>query len=141
MNKLESSFSFKNIFKREIKLASYIIACSTIIVISLSYAIFLQVNKNSNDQVVSSGDLSFTYQDNNGNEITSSTGSITSTTHSECFEPMTKEEALSMASTCAYKFSVTNSGTLEAAYKISLGANDDNQLTSNLYLQVIYMLY
>ena len=117
MNQKESKLSFKNIFQRETKLATYIIVCCTILVLGISYAVFFQVNQNSNNQVVEAGDLTFTYQD--GNQITSSS-------KSSCFEPMSDDEAGLYSSNCSYQFSVQNTGTLMGSYTLTLTANSAN---------------
>lgn len=114
----ESNLSFKNIFKREMKLASYIIVCVTIVVISLSYAMFFQVDNNSKNQEVVAGDLTFTYQ--NGEEITSA--------KNVCFVPMTYDESTLYVSDCSYKFSVRNTGSLKANYTIKLIENEENEV-------------
>ena len=116
-NQKESKLSFKNIFQRETKLATYIIVCCTILVLGISYAVFFQVNQNSNNQVVEAGDLTFTYQD--GNQITSSS-------KSSCFEPMSDDEAGLYSSNCTYQFSVQNTGTLMGSYTLTLTANSAN---------------
>ena len=116
-NQKESKLSFKNIFQRETKLATYIIVCCTILVLGISYAVFFQVNQNSNNQVVEAGDLTFTYQD--GNQITSSS-------KSSCFEPMSDDEAGLYSSNCTYQFSVQNTGTLMGSYTLTLTANASN---------------
>ena len=116
-NQKESKLSFKNIFQRETKLATYIIVCCTILVLGISYAVFFQVNQNSNNQVVEAGDLTFTYQD--GNQITSSS-------KSSCFEPMSDDEAGLYSSNCAYQFSVQNTGSLMGSYTLTLTANSSN---------------
>ena len=116
-NQKESKLSFKNIFQRETKLATYIIVCCTILVLGISYAVFFQVNQNSNNQVVEAGDLTFTYQD--GNQITSSS-------KSSCFEPMSDDEAGLFSSNCAYQFSVQNTGSLMGSYTLTLTANSAN---------------
>ena len=73
MNKKESSLSFQNIFQHETKLAVYIISCMVVLVLGVSYALFLKVDSNSANQVVTAGDLSFTYKD--GSTISSSSNS------------------------------------------------------------------
>ena len=119
---MRESLSFKNIFKREMKLASYIVICVTIVVISLSYAMFFQVNENSSNQEVIAGDLTFTYT--NGGEITDASNSM-------CFSPMTNEEASLHTSECSYKFSVRNTGSLKASYTIKVLAKDANTVELN----------
>ena len=100
-NQKESKLSFKNIFQRETKLATYIIVCCTILVLGISYA----------------GDLTFTYQD--GNQITSSS-------KSSCFEPMSDDEAGLYSNNCSYQFSVQNTGSLMGSYTLTLTANASN---------------
>ena len=117
MNQKESKLSFKNIFQRETKLATYIIACCTILVLGISYAVFFQVNQNSNNQVVEAGDLTFTYQD--GNQITNASDNF-------CFEPMSDDEANLYGSECSYQFSVQNTGSLMGSYSLNLTANSGN---------------
>jgi len=113
----ESNLSFKNIFKRETKLATYIIICVTIVVLSSSYALFFQVNQNSKNQEVIAGDLVFTYE--NGETITGS---------GVCFEPMTYEESTVFVSECAYRFSARNTGSLKASYTIKLVPKEENEI-------------
>ena len=125
---MKDSLSFKNIFKRETKLATYIIVCLTIVVLSLSYAMFFKVDGNSKNQVVKAGDLEFTYE-NSSNEITN-------TTSNECFMPMTSDETSLYLGTCDYKLSVHNTGSLKGAYTIKLKANEGNTIDAE-YLKVI----
>ena len=121
MNQKESKLSFKNIFQRETKLATYIIACCTILVLGISYAVFFQVNQNSNNQVVEAGDLTFTYQD--GNQITNANDNF-------CFEPMSDDEANLYGSECTYQFSVQNTGSLMGSYTLTLNATESNTAPS-----------
>ena len=121
MNQKESKLSFKNIFQRETKLATYIIACCTILVLGISYAVFFQVNQNSNNQVVEAGDLTFTYQD--GNQITNANDNF-------CFEPMSDDEAGLYGSECTYQFSVQNTGSLMGSYTLTLNATESNTAPS-----------
>ena len=121
MNQKESKLSFKNIFQRETKLATYIIACCTILVLGISYAVFFQVNQNSNNQVVEAGDLTFTYQD--GNQITNASDNF-------CFEPMSDDEANLYGSECSYQFSVQNTGSLMGSYTLTLNATESNTAPS-----------
>ena len=121
MDQKESKLSFKNIFQRETKLATYIIACCTILVLGISYAVFFQVNQNSNNQVVEAGDLTFTYQD--GNQITNANDNF-------CFEPMSDDEANLYSSECTYQFSVQNTGSLMGSYTLTLNATESNTAPS-----------
>ena len=125
---MKENLSFKNIFKRETKLASYIIICLTIVVLSLSYAMFFRVNGNSENQVVEAGDLVFTYEN--------SSQTITNTNSNECFMPMSGEETSLYLGTCDYKLSVQNTGSLKGAYTLRLIANEDNTIDAS-YLKVV----
>ena len=120
----ESNLSFKNIFKRETKLATYIIAVTTILVLGLSYALFFQVNSNSANQVVKSGDLAFTYSKDG--TVLANNDTTLAITDSRCFYPMNETDADSLVSTCSYQFSIQNTGTLKAAYTMALKATEAN---------------
>ena len=120
---MKDNLSFKNIFKRETKLASYIVICLTIVVLSLSYAMFFKVEGNSKNQVVEAGDLVFTY------ENTSQT--ITSEGNSDCFMPMSADETSIYLGTCDYRLSVQNTGSLKGAYTLRLVANEENTIEAN----------
>ncbi|MBR1679548.1 MAG: hypothetical protein IJ704_02790 [Bacilli bacterium] len=120
----ENNLSFKNIFKRETKLATYIIAVSTILVLGLSYALFLQVNSNSQNQVVKSGDLAFTYSKDG--TVLPDNDTTLQITDPSCFAPMTEADADSLINTCSYQFSIQNTGTLKAFYQMFLKATESN---------------
>ena len=120
----ESNLSFKNIFKRETKLATYIIVVTTILVLGLSYALFFQVNSNSGNQVVKSGDLAFTYS-KNGTVLENNDTSL-AIDADKCFYPMSEGEADSLMGDCSYQFSIQNTGTLKAAYSMILKATASN---------------
>ncbi len=120
---MKDNLSFKNIFKRETKLASYIVICLTIVVLSLSYAMFFKVEGNSKNQVVEAGDLVFTY------ENTSQT--ITSEGNSDCFMPMSADETSIYLGICDYRLSVQNTGSLKGAYTLRLVANEENTIEAN----------
>ena len=119
---MQDNLSFKNIFRRETKLASYIIICLTVVVLSLSYAMFFKVDGNSKNQVVKAGDLVFTYE-NSSQTI--------SNEKSDCFLPMTTDETSLYLGTCDYKLSVQNTGSLKGAYTLKLIANSENTIESS----------
>lgn len=123
-----SPLSFSNIFKRETKLAAYFIICLTLVVLSVSYALFFSVNDDSNDQVVTAGDLKFTYK--NGDTITSSEGE-SGTKKNICFQPMSDDEAELYWDECSYRFSVQNTGSLNASYSLSLSALTGNEVDAS----------
>ena len=119
---MQDNLSFKNIFRRETKLASYIIICLTVVVLSLSYAMFFKVDGNSKNQVVKAGDLVFTYE-NSSQTI--------SNEKSDCFLPMTTDETSLYLGTCDYRLSVQNTGSLKGAYTLKLIANPENTIEAN----------
>ncbi len=120
---MNDNLSFKNIFKRETKLATYIVICMTIVVLSLSYAMFFKVDGNSKNQVVEAGDLVFTYEN--------SSQTITSEGKESCFMPMSVEETKLYLGTCDYKLSVQNTGSLKGAYTLRLIANEANTIEAH----------
>ena len=119
---MKNSLSFQNIFKRETKLASYIIVCMTIVVISLSYAMFFKVEGNSNNQEVVAGEFKFTYS--NGTIITNANNAT-------CFLPYTSDEASLVVTECSYQLNVQNTSVLKANYTLSLVAQDGNALEAS----------
>lgn len=104
-------------YKQNLKKQSYIIAISAIllaIVISgTSYALFFQVDTNSSNQVVETGNLSVTYGDNSK--------AITATE----LVPMTDTDALD-SSTLVSTIYVENKGSLPANYSITIGNDMDS---------------
>ena len=120
---MNDNLSFKNIFKRETKLATYIVICLTIVVLSLSYAMFFKVDGNSKNQVVEAGDLVFTYEN--------SSQTIISEGKESCFMPMSAEETQLYLGTCDYRLSVQNTGSLKGAYTLRLVANAENTIEAS----------
>ena len=119
---MKNNLSFQNIFKRETKLASYIIVCMTIVVIILSYAMFFKVEGNSNNQEVIAGEFKFTYS--NGTTITNANNAT-------CFLPYTADEASLVVTECSYQLNVQNTSVLKANYTLSLVAQDGNVLEAS----------
>ena len=109
---------YKKIFKRETKTIVYVVVCLTLVVVAASYAMFLQVNNNKDNQVVETGSLVITYTNKNGQAISES-DVITDTT---CLEPMTDDEAEGM-SDCAYYLNIFNRGSLPASYRLLIYNN------------------
>lgn len=114
--------NYKNIFKRETKVFAYIVICLTLVVIGVSYAMFLQVNKNTENQVVETGTLVITYKNGNGQTINQDGSNNTVITSSECLEPMGDDDA-TVLTNCAYKLNILNTGSLPATYKIVMYNN------------------
>ena len=117
-----NNWSFSSIFKKETKLASYIIICLTLVVIGISYALFFKVGSNSENQEVVAGTFTFTYEQ--GTEITN-------TGNTSCFLPMNADEAGLVSSDCDYTFSVKNTGSLKASYTLRLVSQDVNTMEAS----------
>ena len=117
-----NNWSFSSIFKKETKLASYIIICLTLVVIGISYALFFKVGSNSENQEVVAGTFTFTYEQ--GTEITN-------TGNTSCFLPMNADEAGLVSSDCDYVFSVKNTGSLKASYTLRLVSQDVNTMEAS----------
>ncbi len=117
-----NNWSFSSIFKKETKLASYIIICLTLVVIGISYALFFKVGSNSKNQEVVAGTFTFTYEQ--GTEITN-------TSNISCFLPMNADEAGLVSSDCDYTFSVKNTGSLKASYTLRLVNQDTNTMEAS----------
>ncbi|MCI8467456.1 MAG: hypothetical protein HFI08_04630 [Bacilli bacterium] len=114
--------NYKNIFKRETKVIAIVVICLTIVVIGASYAMFLQVDKNTDNQVVETGSLVITYTNANGETISES--DIVSS--NSCLDPMSDDDA-SILTDCTYKLNILNRGTLPASYRLVM-YNNKNKL-------------
>ena len=111
-----------SVLKTETKIIAIVVICLVITVIGISYALFLEVKGNEKNQIVKAGTLEFTYA--NGSQITNAS-------NSDCFIPMSNEEALKH-SECEYKISITNTGTLPGNYSINLNSETvDKPLSLN----------
>lgn len=108
--------NFKNVFKRETKVIAYVVIALTIVVIGTSYALFLQVDKNTDNQVVTAGSLEVIYSD--GNKITPSEDGTAS-----CLTPQSDNKASDNG--CKYTLSITNNGTLPMKYDLLIYNNDE----------------
>lgn len=107
--------NFKNVFKRETKVIAYVVIALTIVVIGTSYALFLQVDKNTDNQVVTAGSLEIIYSD--GNKITpNEDGTAT------CLTPQSDSKS---DNGCKYTLSITNNGTLPMKYDLVIYNNDE----------------
>ena len=115
------------VLKTESKVIAYVVICLVIIVLGISYALFFEVKGNEKNQIVKAGTLEFTYA--NGSQITNET-------NSDCFIPMSEEEALKH-SECEYKISITNAGTLPGNYNINLTSESGEKPLELSKLKVI----
>lgn len=107
--------NYKKIFKRETKVIAYVVICMTILVIGTSYALFFQVDNNTNNQVVEAGSLEVTYSA--GNTIT-----VDETDKSNCLMPQSDANG-SGSGGCSYTLSVSNKGTLPMEYNLLIYDN------------------
>jgi len=101
--------NYKNILKRETKVIAYVVIALTLVVIGASYALFLQVNNNSNNQVVEAGSLVIEYS--GGNKI-----NVEENAENNCLMPMSDEDGETNG--CKYTLSITNRGTLPMVYDL-----------------------
>jgi len=126
--------NYKAMIKKQTMVILVAVICLTIATVGASYALFFQVETNSNNQVVTAGSLDVSY--------TSGSSSIAATE----LVPMSDEEALS-SDTMTGTIYVENKGTLPADYEVALGNDLDSfnnktdklesdELLSHEYLRV-----
>lgn len=106
--------NYKNILKRETKVIAIVVICLTLVVIGSSYALFLQVDNNTNNQVVEAGSLTVTYS--NGNTVT-----VDSAEDGNCLLPQSDSAAATNG--CKFTLSVRNTGTLPMEYDLLIYNN------------------
>ena len=102
--------NYKKIFKRETKVIAYVVIALTLVVIGASYALFLQVNNNRDNQVVTAGSLVIEYA--NGNTIEPDEND-----ENNCLIPQGDETGASSGG-CKFTLSITNTGTLPMQYDL-----------------------
>ena len=112
--------NYTKIFKRETKVIAYVVICLTLVVMGVSYALFLQVNDNKENQVVTAGSLEITYD--KGNVVTIPEDSL-----ENCLMPQGDETGIGTGG-CTYELSIYNSGTLPMQYDLLI--YDDDALPS-----------
>ena len=108
--------NYKKVIKRETKIIVYVVICLTLSIIGVSYAMFLQVDKNSNFQTIEAGVFRMEIpQEGNllSNEI--------------CLDPSSTEE--DVQANCVRRFSVTNTGLLPARYTVYIYNNTNTSET------------
>ncbi len=102
---------YTSIVKRETKVMIGVIAILLIVVLGTSYALFMRVNSNSNNQVVTTGTLQVEYASENGY--------ISSNEYTEIV-PMSNNVALTKE---GFQFSVKNTGNIPVTYQAFLYIN------------------
>ena len=116
--------NYKTIFKRQTKLIAMFIIALSIIVIGCSYSLFINVSENTQNQVVTAGDLSITYA--NGKTIK----------NNDCLNPVSDNDAKNRTN-CTYNVKITNSGTLDASYQVIIyNDSDTSNLVEHKYLRI-----
>lgn len=103
---------YKSIIKKQSFVIGICVICLAIIITGTSYALFFQVNTNTENQVIETGTLSVTYG--------SQSQMITQTE----LRPMTDTEALE-SSTVSSTIFIENTGTLPATYVLKIGEDWD----------------
>jgi len=108
--------NYKAIIKKQSTVIAIAVICLTIATIGVSFALFFQVETNSNNQIVTAGTLNVSY------------GSGSSSISATELVPTSDDEALT-SSTMTGTIYIENKGTLPANYEIALG-NDTKAITS-----------
>ena len=90
-----------------------VVAILLVIVLGISYALFMQVTDNTNNQVVTTGTLQVEYSSNNGY--------ISGETYDQLL-PMSNDAGLTQS---GYEFSVKNTGSLPVTYNVYIYINYD----------------
>ena len=108
-----NDMNYKSIIKKQSFVIAICVICLGIVLTGTSYALFFQVNTNTENQVVETGTLSVTYG--------SQSQMITETN----LVPMTDAEALS-SSTVSSTIFIENNGTLPATYVLKIGEDWDS---------------
>ncbi len=109
------NMNYKKVFKRETKVIAYVVIALTLVVIGTSYALFLQVNNNRDNQVVTAGSLIIEYD--KGNTII-----VDENDENNCLIPQ-GDETGSGTGGCKFTLSVTNTGTLPMQYNLLIYDN------------------
>ena len=111
---------YENIIKKQTTIIAVSVIVMVIIIISSSYALFMQVDESKSVQTISSGTL--LAQFSSGTTITAA------------FVPVSDTDGLA---TTGYSFIVTNTGTLDMNYEITIYNDPDATLTNALAHQYI----
>ena len=111
--------NYTKIFKRETKVIAYVVICLTLVVMGISYALFLQVNDNKANQIVTAGSLEITYD--KGNVVTVSD---VESVEGNCLTPQGDTSGMGSGG-CEYELSIYNSGTLPMQYDLLIYDDDD----------------
>ena len=104
---------YTKIIKKEIKVMVVVVVILLMVVLGVSYALFMQVTDNTNNQVVTTGSLQIEYASTNGY--------IENDTYKELL-PMSNDQGLLQS---GYEFSVKNTGSLPVAYNVYLYVNQE----------------
>jgi len=104
---------YTKIIKKEIKVMIVVVVILLLVVLGVSYALFMQVTDNTNNQVVTTGSLQIEYASTNGY--------IENDTYKELL-PMSNDQGLLQS---GYEFNVKNTGSLPVAYNVYLYINEE----------------
>lgn len=104
------NMNYKKVFKRETKVIAYVVIALTLVVIGASYALFLQVNNNRDNQVVTAGSLVIEYA--NGNTVEPDEND-----ENNCLIPQGDDTGATTGG-CKFTLSITNTGTLPMQYDL-----------------------
>ncbi len=107
--------NYKKVFKRETKVIAFVVIALTLVVIGTSYALFLQVNNNRENQIVTAGSLVIEYS--KGNTI-----NVDENAENNCLTPQSDSTG-SKTGGCRFSLGVTNTGTLPMQYDLLIYDN------------------
>ncbi len=108
--------NYKKVFKRETRVIAYVVLALTLVAIGSSYALFMQVKNNTNNQIVKAGSLEIEYSSNN--DVSTSGTSVEEDT---CLNPMNDSDGKTKG--CHFTLSITNTGTLPMEYDLLIYDN------------------
>lgn len=128
--------NYTNIIKRQNRAMIIIVFVLVLAVLGVSYAVFMQVGSNTNNQVITAGVLKIEYASTNG-YINGSNSTIVPKSNDKAFEE------------AGYNFSVKNTGTLPVTYQVYLYINYDEYekdkaagtIKGNIFEKLEYLKY
>ena len=130
MNNESGSKKIRHIITRQLTVTVTTVFLLVMVIIGSSYALFMDVDTSSNENVYTSGDLVMVFNDE--------TGKNRNTINNTALIPMSNEIALRQTNNI-YSFTVTNTGTLPMKYDVLL--SDVQEFANSNLLDHKYIKY
>lgn len=130
MNNESGSKKIRHIITRQLTVTVTTVFLLVMVIIGSSYALFMDVDTSSNENVYTSGDLVMVFNDE--------TGKNRNTINNTALIPMSNEMALRQTNNI-YSFTVTNTGTLPMKYDVLL--SDVEEFANSNLLDHKYIKY